>query len=274
VYSKSVSRKLIASPRSRLSASAMAIGTIFLACILAAPARSQESQSQAESVADAAWAARKRIANSTQHPKVITNADLGVHEPVPSTSAFRLPSASSNAAEASDLATVTCDSPEADNLKMQLQAAEQDLARLRSELSYQPPVISNRDLDLQYFQPGNSGLNVGSPPLLDSEPPAPARVAEVELQERIASLQKALRLKCEPPDAASIQIQIDDLKQQMDLLQRQFALDQDAYYSQPNFAEDSAGKTQLDAEQQQIQALQAEIDQLRQQLAALNLPQA
>jgi hypothetical protein len=251
----------------------MSIATIFLACVFAAPARSQESQSQTESVAEAARNARERIANSTTHPRVITNADFGAHDPVPTASAFRLPSSSSNAAEASDL-PASCDSPEAERLKMQLQAAEQDLARLRSELSYQPPVISNRDLDLQYFQPGNSGLNVGSPPLLDSEPPAPARVAEVELQERIASLQKALRLKCEPPDAASIQIQIDDLKQQMDLLQRQFALDQDAYYSQPNFAEDSAGKTQLDAEQQQIQALQAEIDQLRQQLAALNLPQA
>jgi hypothetical protein len=156
---------------------------------------------------------------------------------------------------------------------MELQAAEQDLAQLRSELSYQPPIISDHDLDLQYFQPGNSGLNVGSPPLSDSEPPAPARVAEVQLQERIASLQKDLRMECEPPDAASIQIQIDDLKQQLDLLQRQFALDQDTYYSEPDFTEDTAGKAQLDAEQEQIQSLQGEIDQLRQQLAALNVPQ-
>jgi hypothetical protein len=156
---------------------------------------------------------------------------------------------------------------------MELQVAEQDLAQLRSELSYQPPVISGHDLDLQYFQPGNSGLDVGSPPLSDSEPPAPARVAEVELEETIASLQKALRIACEPPDAGGIQVQIDDLEQELNLLQRQFDLDQDAYYSQPDFAEDRAGETQLDAELQQIQSLQFEIDQLRQQLAALNVPQ-
>jgi len=157
---------------------------------------------------------------------------------------------------------------------MELQAAEQDLAQLRSELSYQPPVISDNDLDLESFQPGNSGLNVGAPPLLDSEPPAPARVAAVELEERIAYLRKTLRAACASPEAARIQVQIDDLEQQSSLLQRQFALDQDTYYSKPDFAEDKAGQVQLGAEEQQIQALQSEIDQLGQQLADLNVPQA
>lgn len=156
---------------------------------------------------------------------------------------------------------------------MDLQAAEQELAQLRSQLSYQPPIISDHDLDTEYFQPGSSGLNVGSPPLLDSEPPASSRVTEVELEERIASLQKALRYVCEPPDAARIQIQIDDLEQQLNLLQRQVAVDQDAYYSRPDFTEDTAGKAQLDAEQQQIQSLQSEIEQFRQRLSALNVPQ-
>ena len=152
---------------------------------------------------------------------------------------------------------------------MELQATEQDLAQVRSDLSYQPPVISGHDLDLQYFQPGNSGFNVGAPPLLDSEQPAPARVAAVEIEERISYLQKALRAACAPPEAAGIQVQIDDLEQQLDPLQRQFALDQDDYYSKPDFAEDKAGQAQLDAEQQQIQSLQSEIEQLKQQLAAL-----
>lgn len=257
-----------------LSASATPIALVFLASVLAVPARSQEAAPQTESVAEAARNARERKANSTKHPKVITNADLGVRDPVPSASAFRFPYSSSNAAEAPDPPAASCDSPEAERLKVELQASEQNLAQLRSELSYQPPVISGHDLDLQYFQPGNSGLNVGSPPLSDSEPPAPARVAEVELEERIAYLQKALRAACAPPDAARIQIEIDDLEQQLNLLQRQFALDQDAYYSKPDFAEDAAGKAELDAEQQQIQSLQSEAEQLRQQLAVLNMPQS
>ena len=156
---------------------------------------------------------------------------------------------------------------------MELQASEQDLAQLRSELSYRPPVISDNDLDLESFQPGNSGLDMGVPPVLDSEPPAPARIAAVELEERIAYLRKALRAACAPPEAAGIQVQIDDLQQQSNLLQHELALDQDAYYSKTYFAEDAAGKAQLDAEQQEIDSLQSEIEELRQELAALNVPQ-
>jgi hypothetical protein len=256
-----------------LSASAVSAAAILLTFVFAAPLRSQESPPRTESVVEAARNARERKANSARHPKLITNADLGAQHPAPDASAFHLQSSSSNGAEAPDPRAASCDNPEAQRLNMELQAAEQDLAQLRGELSYQPPIISNHDLDLAYFQPGNSGLNVGSPPLLDSQPPAPARVAEVELEERIASLQKALRTVCEPPDAARIQIQIDNLGQQLDLLQRTSALDQDTHYSNPNFAEDTVGKAQIDAEQQQIQSLQSEIDQLRQQLAERNMPQ-
>jgi hypothetical protein len=271
---KSALLKIISAPRLESSFSAISFAVIFLAFVIAAaPARSQESLSQPESIVEAARIARERKANSATHPKVFTNADLGAQHPVPSASTFHLPSSSSNAAEAPEPPAASCDNPEAERLGMELQDAEQDLAQLRSELSYQPPIISNHDIDLQYFQPGYSGLDVGSPPLSDSEPPAPARVAEVELEERIASLKKALRIACEPPDGAGIQVQIDDLEQELNLLQRQFDLDQDTYYSQPDFAEDRAGETQLDAELQEIQSLLFEIDQLRQQLAALNVPQ-
>jgi hypothetical protein len=245
---------------------------IFLASVFAAPSRSQESQPKT-SVAEAARNSRAQIASSAKHPRVVTNADLGVQEVAPNASVFLLPSSSPNAADAPVSPAASCDNPGAQRLNMELQAAKQELAQLRSELSYQPPIISDHDFDTEYFQPGRSGLNVGSPPSLDSEPPAPARVTEVELEGRIASLQKALRYVCEPPDAARIQIQIDDLEQQLNLLQRQFSLDRDAYYSKPNFAEDTAGKAQLDDELQQIQSLQAQIEKLRQQLAALNFPQ-
>jgi len=149
-----------------------------------------------------------------------------------------------------------------------LQAAQQELDQLRRDLQYNPPVVSDNDLDLQYFKPGNSGFNVGAPPLLDTQPPAPARITEVELEERIDRLQKALRLACEPPEAARIQSAIDDLERELDPRQRQFALDQEDYYSRP-VTERIGGNPQLDAEQQQIQALQAEIQNLREQLAPL-----
>lgn len=149
---------------------------------------------------------------------------------------------------------------------MELQAAQQDLDQIRRDLQYNPPVVSENDLDLQYFQPGNSGLDVGAPPLLDAEPPAPERVAEVEVEEQIVYLRKALRVACEPPEAAGIQIAIYQAEDELNLLQRQFALDEDDYYSVP-VTERLGGNPQLDAEQQQIEELQSEIDRLKAALA-------
>jgi type I restriction-modification system DNA methylase subunit len=154
---------------------------------------------------------------------------------------------------------------------MELQAAQQELDRVRSELSYQPTVISGNNLDLQNFKSGNSGFYVGAPPLLDAVPPNPARVTAVELEEKIENLKNALR--CDPPEAAGVQNKLDRAEQQLKLLQREFALHQDTYYSRPDYTEDTAGKARLDAEQQQIQSLQSEVDRLRSELAALNLPQ-
>ena len=274
MYVNSKLPKFSESSRAALSASVFSILVIFLAAALAAPTRSQASPPQTASVADAARNARERKAHSTKHPKLITNADLGVQHPVATTSAFDLKASSSDAVEVASLyAPGSCDNPETQRLKGELQAAQQELARLRAELSHQPPVISDHDLDLEYFQPGNAGLNVGSPPLLNSEPLAPARVAQVELEERIASLQKALRIACEPPESARLLIEIDDLEQQLNLLRRQFALDQDAYYSKTDFAKYTAEKALLAAEQRQIQILQAHIEQLKQELAAMHPPQ-
>jgi hypothetical protein len=50
-------------------------------------------------------------------------------------------------------------------------------------------------------------------------------------------------------------------------LQQEFVLDQAAYYSKPNYSEDTAGKDRLNAQQQQIEYLQAEIERLKDKLA-------
>jgi hypothetical protein len=239
--------------------------TIFLALVFAAPARSQEPS---QSVVEAARNARERKANSTKHAKIITNADLGDERSAATDYALQPPSANEAAAPISPAAD--CDNPDSAGLKMELQAAEQELDRVRGELSRQPTVISGNDLDLQYFRPGGSGLNVGAPPLLDAQPPNQMLVTRAELEEKVASLKSALRLACEPPEAASIQSKLDQLEQQLGLLQRDFALHQDTYYSNPDYAVDTAGKAKLDAEQQQIQSLQSEVDRLKNELAALN----
>src|SRR5260370_37721223 len=115
-------------------------------------------------------------------------------------------------------------------------------------------------------------MDGGRPPLLAADTRVPAGVAEAELEERIASLEKPVRIACEQPEAARVQWALDQAEQELNLLQREFALDQDTYYSNPDYAEDAEGKAQLDAEEQQIEYLQSEIERLRQNLAVLNTP--
>ena len=255
-----------------LSPPAISAILTILALAFAAPARSQEPSYPSESIVQAARNARERKANSNKHLKIITNADLEQRHPVPADPSLDLRFPETYADDVSTPPAAECDNPEAARLSMLLQAAEQQFDQLRLELSYQPEVISNNDLDLEYFKPGGSGLDVGAPPLLEVEPPVPARVAEAQLEERIDSLQKALRIACEPPEAARVQSELDQAEQELDLLQREFDLDLDTFYSNADYAEDREGAAWLDYEQQQIDYLQSEIDRLQQNLAVLNTP--
>ena len=70
--------------------------------------------------------------------------------------------------------------------------------------------------------------------------------------------------------------QLTELKEQikqslmdLDLLQRENRLDQDAYYSQPNYGSDTTGKQKLDDEKQQISNKQEEVTRLKAKLADL-----
>ncbi len=166
-----------------------------LALASAVPARPRQSPSTTQSVVEAARNTRERIANSTRHPKIITNDDLVVQYSLP-TAAVPLQSATT---EAPTPPATGCDSPEAKRLKTELQATQQHLDQLRHELYSQAQVISGNDLDLTHFKPGYSGFFVGAPPLLNTQPPSPARVTEAELDDKVASLTKAVRLACEYP---------------------------------------------------------------------------
>jgi len=55
----------------------------------------------------------------------------------------------------------------------------------------------------------------------------------------------------------------------LDLLQRENRLDQDAYYSKPNYGSDTAGKQKLDDEQQQIGSKRDEVERLKAKVADL-----
>ena len=55
----------------------------------------------------------------------------------------------------------------------------------------------------------------------------------------------------------------------LDILQRENRLDQDAYYSKPNYGGDTAGKQKLDDQQQQINSKRDEVERLKAKIADL-----
>jgi hypothetical protein len=249
-----------------------ASGVLFLSIAflaLGAPVRSQEPPPPAQSIADVSRNVRAHKSNSTKQSKVVTNDELGGQYSAAGASASPPQSPAVNEAEVPKPPAAGCDNPDAEGLKMDLQLAQQDQDLIRSELSNHSSVISNGDVDLKNLKPGSSGLNVGAQPLLETQSPIPARVTEVNLEEKIASLKRALRIACASPEDAGTQAKLDQAEQELTFLQRQLALDQSAYYSKPNYAEDTAGKSRLDGELQQKQDLQAEIERLKSELAAL-----
>ena len=246
--------------------SSLAIALLALA--LVAPAHSQDPPPTAEAIAKAARDAREHKANSTEHRKLITNEDLVAQSLVPSAPPPAPDSSLTKEAEAAKPHSAGCDNPNAERFERELLAAQAERNELRSDLSSQPAVISNNDVDLKNFKPGSAGLNVGAPARLETQSPNPARVEMVTLEEKVASLKRALRIACDSPEDAGVQTKIDAAEQELDSLQRQLALDQDTYYSNPNHAGDTAGKAKLDAELERKQSLQSEIERLKHELSA------
>jgi hypothetical protein len=70
-------------------------------------------------------------------------------------------------------------------------------------------------------------------------------------------------------EIAAVKERLKDGLGDLDLLQRENRLDQDTYYSEPNFAGDTAGKQKLDDEQQKMSDKRKEIDRLKAKLADL-----
>jgi hypothetical protein len=231
----------------------------------------QEPTTPSESVTDAAREARERKSHpdSTKATKIWTNDELGA-APTPAQVGDAAASGkeSTPTGEAAKPEKPICPNENEQQIKSELQTAQEELDQLRHELSANGPVISNGDLDLSNFKPGFSGVAFGSPPLLQSTPQAPGRVKEVELEEKVAALKKAARIACDSRQDAEIREQLDSAESQLKLLLQQFNLDRSAYYSKPDYAGDTTGKARLDAEQQQIQALQEEAERLREQLPA------
>jgi hypothetical protein len=63
--------------------------------------------------------------------------------------------------------------------------------------------------------------------------------------------------------------QLESLKTDLDILQRRLVLDQQTYYSKPDYSSDKAGAAALKDEQDQIAAKQQQVDDLQKKMDAL-----
>lgn len=70
-------------------------------------------------------------------------------------------------------------------------------------------------------------------------------------------------------DVEALKQQVAALQGEVDLAQRSLVLDQDAYYSKPDFSNDKDGKAKLDAEQADLKQKQDDLAQLKAKLAGL-----
>jgi enamine deaminase RidA (YjgF/YER057c/UK114 family) len=70
-------------------------------------------------------------------------------------------------------------------------------------------------------------------------------------------------------EVADLKAQIKQAKSDLDLVLRELSLDQDTFYSNTDYAHDTAGKAKLDDEKQQANTKQQEVDRLLARLMEL-----
>jgi hypothetical protein len=99
----------------------------------------------------------------------------------------------------------------------------------------------------------------------NSSNPAPARPASAKDKSGIEG------------DLTAAKASLQDLKTDLDILQRKYALDQQAYYGKPEYSSDTAGaaaladeKNQMDAKQQEVADTEKKVADLQAQLDALD----
>ena len=95
--------------------------------------------------------------------------------------------------------------------------------------------------------------------------PAPANVPSSAAQNE----KKAPEDEKLAKEIAALKEQIKQAQSDLDLAQRKQALQQDTYYSNPDYVHDTAGKAKLDAIKQEIIDKQQELDRLKARLAEL-----
>ena len=127
-------------------------------------------------------------------------------------------------------------------------------------------VITDDDLDKGNIKPGAQGLTLDAQPKLETQPPSPEAVADAASTS--APDPVTVAAPSDDPEILRLKDAIADAEKDAELARRELALQQDTFFSNPDYDHDTAGKAKLDALQQQINNKQQEIDRLKMRLAA------
>jgi hypothetical protein len=111
-------------------------------------------------------------------------------------------------------------------------------------------------------------LRMPGPPETQAQPAAGA--ANTQGSKNLSEDEK---LRAALKERVALKEKIKEAQSDLDLLEREYQLDQDSFYSSPDYAKNTSGKAKLDAIKQQISDKQQELDQLKARLAALPAPQ-
>jgi hypothetical protein len=149
------------------------------------------------------------------------------------------------------------------------EAAKRARERLKDAASAKK-VITDDDLNPVNMKPGDQGLKTATPQL-ETGPPSPAAVAADEAADKKAETSPAddpLK-STDPAKVAALKEELAQAEENLKLSQRESALQQDTYYSNPDYPHDDAGKAKLADLQQLISNNQQTVEELKARLAAM-----
>ncbi len=132
-----------------------------------------------------------------------------------------------------------------------------------------PKVITDETLDVKK---GDVQSATAEQPRMPGSPEAPAQPAAAAAPGTPAS--PAAKDQKESKEVADLKVKIKRAQDDLDLLQREQSLENDSYYSQTDYAHDTAGKAKLDDLKQQVTDKQQELERLKTRLAELQLAQS
>lgn len=127
-------------------------------------------------------------------------------------------------------------------------------------------VITDETLDVKK---GDVQSAVAEEPKIAGAPDAKAQPAPGTAGAPVSAAAKDDKKERLKKELTELKEQIKQSLMDLDLLQRENRLDQDAYYAKPNYGSDTGGKQKLDDEKQQISDKQGEVARLKAKLADL-----